>query len=346
MNKTVFFLTFFLICAGNMNSSGQIKCKRISKESYWAPKDVIGSVENMEYREFDAQRIGEKYGFLLYFPPAYHTEPGRHFPVMYYMAGISGLANSIWTMMEILHGAIETGEAPQMIVVSCTDPTCCSMWCNVVDGSYPVESVLINDLIPHIDTTCRTIPHRRARVASGFSMGGFGAFHMAFKYPHLFGVVDSYDAAIFSTESFMDGGGRNSFETVWKNDETAARADNPYDLAKNNRETITDLGMHIRFFQGRIGSNSTFDRHLMSLGIEHTFHSTGCGHSQSCVLGTLDKPFAFYTAAFAGIDSIEETNVEKNTPSQKGKVKKTSLRASHSISGGEKRGWKKRVPPV
>jgi endo-1,4-beta-xylanase len=56
-------------------------------------------------------------------------------------------------------------------------------------SSTRVESVLVGDLIPHIDSTYRTIATRRYRAAEGFSMGGFGAAHLGFKYPEIFGAV-------------------------------------------------------------------------------------------------------------------------------------------------------------
>ncbi len=49
--------------------------------------------------------------------------------------------------------------------------------------------MVIKDLIPHIDATYRTIPRREARVLEGLSMGGYGAFHLGFKYPEMFGMI-------------------------------------------------------------------------------------------------------------------------------------------------------------
>ena len=64
-----------------------------------------------------------------------------------------------------------------------------TMYCDTPDGKYPVESVIMKDLIPHVDATYRTVASREGRAVEGFSMGGFGAAHFGFKYPEVFGVV-------------------------------------------------------------------------------------------------------------------------------------------------------------
>ena len=48
-------------------------------------------------------------------------------------------------------------------------------WVDMADGSQPVESVILKDLIPHVDATYRTISDRRGRAVEGFSMGAGGA---------------------------------------------------------------------------------------------------------------------------------------------------------------------------
>ena len=40
-------------------------------------------------------------------------------------------------------------------------------------------------LIPHIDATYRTIADRKHRALEGFSMGSWGAAHLAFKHPEV-----------------------------------------------------------------------------------------------------------------------------------------------------------------
>ena len=55
-----------------------------------------------------------------------------------------------------------------------------------------VESMIIKDLIPHIDATYRTIAGREHRWIGGMSMGGGGCLALAFTYPNLFSSVLAY----------------------------------------------------------------------------------------------------------------------------------------------------------
>src|SRR5690625_6681020 len=47
----------------------------------------------------------------------------------------------------------------------------------------PYADYLIDELIPAIDETYRTIPEAAARGVFGKSSGGFGALHLSFSHP-------------------------------------------------------------------------------------------------------------------------------------------------------------------
>jgi S-formylglutathione hydrolase FrmB len=57
---------------------------------------------------------------------------------------------------------------------------------NSWDGRIPVETMLIEELIPHVDATYPTIAGAHGRCIEGYSMGGRGSTRLAMKYPHLF----------------------------------------------------------------------------------------------------------------------------------------------------------------
>ncbi|NUO17622.1 MAG: acylglycerol kinase family protein, partial [Planctomycetaceae bacterium] len=45
-----------------------------------------------------------------------------------------------------------------------------SFYVDAADGYTPVESVIVKELVPHIDKTLRTFPEREARMIEGFSI--------------------------------------------------------------------------------------------------------------------------------------------------------------------------------
>jgi enterochelin esterase-like enzyme len=55
---------------------------------------------------------------------------------------------------------------------------------------------MIDDLIPHVDATYRTIAAREGRAINGLSMGGFGALVLGLKHPEMFCAIGSHSGAL------------------------------------------------------------------------------------------------------------------------------------------------------
>lgn len=70
-------------------------------------------------------------------------------------------------------------------------------------GSGQFERYFVEELIPWIDETYRSVP--AARAVAGFSLGGMMAVKAAARYPELFVSVGAYDGTFF----FTADGGRN-----------------------------------------------------------------------------------------------------------------------------------------
>jgi S-formylglutathione hydrolase FrmB len=63
-----------------------------------------------------------------------------------------------------------------------------------IDGTVRPETMIVEELIPHVDAAYRTITRREGRAVQGFSMGGGGALRIAAKHPDLFSSVVVYGA--------------------------------------------------------------------------------------------------------------------------------------------------------
>src|SRR5690606_8041575 len=61
----------------------------------------------------------------------------------------------------------------------------------------PVETAFMNDLIPHVDTTYRTIDTRDGRAVGGYSMGGAGAVRYSLAHPDVFGAAIVLSPAVY-----------------------------------------------------------------------------------------------------------------------------------------------------
>ena len=95
--------------------------------------------------------------------------------------------------------------------------------------------MIVKELIPHVDQTYRTVARREGRVIQGFSMGGYGAAHLGFKYPEVFGTVVA-DAAALLYENLT--GAQPSVFKIFGADKDYFMAEHPYKLTVKNADKI------------------------------------------------------------------------------------------------------------
>ena len=141
----------------------------------------FGQVGTMETGEITSTALGgvtRKY--LVYLPPSY-TVSEKEYPSIYVLHGLTQDYLSRKGMSVTLNRMIQNGEIGEMIAVFVD-----------ADDSYYVneyEPYIVSELVDHIDARYRTIPDRESRGITGYSMGGFGAMHLALKYPEVFAVT-------------------------------------------------------------------------------------------------------------------------------------------------------------
>ena len=67
-----------------------------------------------------------------------------------------------------------------------------------VNSTEKFESAVINELIPYIDSTYKTLANRDSRMVFGYSMGGFGALRYGLVYPDLFSACAVLSPALYN----------------------------------------------------------------------------------------------------------------------------------------------------
>ncbi|MDE6269107.1 MAG: esterase family protein [Muribaculaceae bacterium] len=126
--------------------------------------------------------------------PAQALEKGstERFPVVYLLNGYSGHYAS-WPELvpEIDSLATHYG----MIFV-CPDGRDSWYWDSPVDSGMQMESFIIEELVPRIDSLYPTIPSPAARAVSGLSMGGHGAMWLGLRHPDVFGSMGSMSGGL------------------------------------------------------------------------------------------------------------------------------------------------------
>src|SRR5262249_32126973 len=136
-----------------------------------------------------------------------------------------------------------------------------------------MESVIIKDLIPHIDQTYRTVAKREGRMIEGYSMGGYGTAHLGFKYPELFGTVVVNAGALLdpNLENIPKDG---PMYAVFGDDKARRMAEHPLTLARQNADKLRGR-THIRIGCGSLDNllprNKELHDLLTELGIAHDY---------------------------------------------------------------------------
>ena len=192
-------VAFFTKCFKQKTPASREEAKRPGPETKKPALDQYGSLDWVDldrttpagasYKTFHSKTIDADVSYLVYLPPGYDKEQKRY-PVLYCLHASGGTPRCAAAgVLKRMDPAIRTGLVPPMIIVFPNGLRGATMYCDSKDGKYPVERVLVTELIPHIDAAYRTVAGRQGRAVDGFSMGGFGAAHLGFKHPEVFGVV-------------------------------------------------------------------------------------------------------------------------------------------------------------
>ncbi|MHA6720530.1 alpha/beta hydrolase [Sphingomonas sp. RS6] len=158
---------------------------------FYALKDVPhGRVEQIL---FPSPSTGTQRRAFVYTPPGYEKNDGTRYPVLYLQHGW-GEDETAWANQGhanlILDNLIAAGKARPFLIVMTYGMT------NEVRpgglGSFdikPFQTVLLDELIPYIDSHYRTLADQPHRAMAGLSMGGFETKLIALKNVDRFGYI-------------------------------------------------------------------------------------------------------------------------------------------------------------
>jgi enterochelin esterase-like enzyme len=245
------------------------------------PGFPVGSAPRLVPMEFVGPITGRPVLFNIYLPPGYDSGTASY-PVVY---DLHGLTDSRDTNPGPVIASLEAAMRNQVIgalIVVFPQGFAEGYWADTRDGARPAETQTIRELLPYVEGNFRTLAHRARRGVSGFSMGGFGAFAYALKYPELFSVGIGYDSALDTWETLM---ARRAYiaSAAFGNDESSFDQISPWASATRNAAAVV-ASSHLR---GVTGSqyrdfNAAFSDHLAALGIPYDYVETDCAHFYGC----------------------------------------------------------------
>lgn len=271
----------------------------------WRTPAVVAP--RVSYETFHSPAAGTRVSYHLYTPAAYAQANGRRYPVVYWLHGSGGGGAGIEPLSRQVDAAIAAGRVPPLLVVF-VNGLRLGMYVDWKNGTVPMETVIVRDLLGHIDMSLRTIATRQGRLLDGFSMGGYGAARLGFKYPELFASVSIMGAGPLQetlTRTPRASGQRaeDLLDAVYGGDQANFMAVSPRRHAAENAARIareSRVRMVIGDRDETYENNRAFHEHLKTLGIPHEWIVLpGVGHNPMAVLQAMgDRHWAFYRAAF------------------------------------------------
>jgi enterochelin esterase-like enzyme len=272
----------------------------------WTTPEV--KADRVQYHNFESTAAKTKVSFHVFTPEIYEREKERRFPVLYWLHGTGGGVGGIKPLSEFFGDAIRSEKIPPMLIIF-PNGLATSMWCDSKDGTVPVETAFIQELIPHVDKSFRTIANRQGRIIEGFSMGGYGAGRLGFKYPDLFGGISVLAGGPLDLEFQGPRAKGNPAERerilkdTFGDDLSYFQKESPIGIAEKNAAAVTGrtrirVAVGARDFTADL--NRAYSEHLKKMKVDHELIVvTEVAHQALSLLkGIGDSNWEFYRAVF------------------------------------------------
>jgi enterochelin esterase-like enzyme len=215
-----------------------------------------------------------EFKFHLYLPPCYEQDTTRRYPVLYLIHGQS-YNDDQWVRLGAAEAADEliTAGMPPFIIVMPFDK-----YHYRPPATDPFDEAVIDELIPYVDSTYRTIPERTSRAVGGLSRGGGWALHFALNYPDLFGSFGGHSLAIL--------------------DEDGHRISRLLDSIPV--EDMPRIYMDIGKSDGLKASAEKFEAHLTDRGIPHEWYVYPGFHNEAYWSKHVKEYIKWYATGWVG----------------------------------------------
>jgi len=206
-------------------------------------------------------------------PNSYNTN--KRFPVLYLLHGAYGnYTNWIKKVPEIKKYA----DMYQMIIV-CPDGTPFSWYFDSpIIKNMRYETYIAKELVTAIDNKYHTLISRKSRAITGLSMGGHGAYYIAFKHKNVFGAAGSMSGGMNLVKFSKNWkiakqlGSYQQYPDNWKKNTVI----NMIHLIKNNDlKLILDCGVNDFFYE----VNKEVHQKLLKNKISHHYSEYPGDHS-------------------------------------------------------------------
>jgi S-formylglutathione hydrolase FrmB len=134
--------------------------------------------------------------YCILLPPSYDARKTRRYPILYLLHGLGDNEQMLIHSggINLVEDLWEQHQLGEFLIV--TPAAGASFYINSRDGRDRYEDFFLREFIPGVEKRYRAESSRKSRGIAGISMGGYGALHIAFRHPYLFGAVGALSPAL------------------------------------------------------------------------------------------------------------------------------------------------------
>lgn len=178
---------------------------------------------------------------FVYTPPGYAKNASKRYPVLYLQHGW-GEDETAWSNQGhanlILDNMIADGKVEPFIIVMTYGMTNEVKMGGIRDFKIePFQTVLVDELIPYVDTNFRTLADKDNRAMGGLSMGGMETHTITLNKPEVFSYYALLSGGIYTPEQLRDQAKPKLIFT------SCGSKENP-DRVKNATKELKDAGFN------------------------------------------------------------------------------------------------------
>jgi S-formylglutathione hydrolase FrmB len=216
-------------------------------------------------------------------------------PVVYLLHGYSGNYSN-W--IKLVPRLTQLANVYQMYIV-CPDGGYSSWYFDSpLDSTFKYNTHVSQEVVKYIDKHYYTAPFSNSRAITGLSMGGHGAFYLAWQHPNIFGAVGSMSGGVNLLDSknrfdiIKRIGDTSTFATEWQNRSAINFTLQP---PVDTPAIIFDCGTEDFFYE----SNKKMHHLLTQAGIKHTYIERSGAHNWTYWAEAVEYQMLFFSRYFA-----------------------------------------------
>lgn len=163
---------------------------------------------NVQQVLFPSKSTGTSRRAFVYTPPGYEKNPSTRYPVLYLQHGW-GEDETAWTNQGranlIMDNLIAEGKIKPFIIVMTYGMTNEVKWGKIREFDIKhFQTVLVDELIPYVDNSFRTIADQPHRAMAGLSMGGMETRMITMNKPDVFSHYALLSGGTYKPEDITD----------------------------------------------------------------------------------------------------------------------------------------------